>query len=545
MATVTVKPWPSIAPGAACRPAMPGRQASAGGSDRRAARGYRPAPRAARIRDSRRRGRAAWPTSGSTAMEVRPLEASAGRSSSPFWLEAAVLQRPEQQPERARRRLQQRRHVDVIGAEADAVFAQRRARFLVEALDLVGDLGRSSTPSASASWKAMPRAIPAMSSALPAANSGPSSFSMWLFSHSVEPRLRPLRARGRSAVRRRAIADAARAASSAGHQAGHRLAGPAQRAVVDKHERIVGGFGKPFRRASISPASAFCAAARSALASVAPPEASGANWKPARRPIMWPSTRTSPVLLISASSIAFSLNRRISTLVRRSTKRCGEPFMQRIGKLVLDAARYALPMLGIVEPVGPVGGKGPGADLGDAVGERVDVAVGAVGQRYLARRTSRREMPALPRQESIEGQRPARHGWPARSCGSRGPGRPPTGAATALGGGGEFAHLVLARRAFEHAHVVRDRRARQPFARRACVRGSRAGPRCEREIERGVAPLQHRHRLERVALEPLDEFRSRTAGQRPVVPKVPSRMWRARRGRRSAPARPAMRRRNW
>ena len=38
----------------------------------------------------------------------------------------------------------------------------------------------------------------------------------------------------------------------------------------------------------------------------------------------------------------------------------------------------------------PVGGKGPGADVGDAVGEGVDVAVGAVGIGDLAARTSRR-----------------------------------------------------------------------------------------------------------------------------------------------------------
>ena len=51
----------------------------------------------------------------------------------------------------------------------------------------------------------------------------------------------------------------------------------------------------------------------------------------------WPSTRTSPVLLISVSSIVFSLSRRISTLVRRSTNRSVKTLVQRIGQLVLDA----------------------------------------------------------------------------------------------------------------------------------------------------------------------------------------------------------------
>ena len=53
--------------------------------------------------------------------------------------------------------------------------------------------------------------------------------------------------------------------------------------------------------------------------------------------------------------------------------------MQRIGQTILYRARALLPMDRIAKPVRPVGGEGPGADMGDAVGERVDVAVGAVG----------------------------------------------------------------------------------------------------------------------------------------------------------------------
>ena len=74
-------------------------------------------------------------------------------------------------------------------------------------------------------------------------------------------------------------------------------------------------------RASISPASAFWAAPASVFASEPAAEASGVNMKPSSRPITWPSTTTSPVLLMSVSSAVFSRMRRISTLVRRSTKR--------------------------------------------------------------------------------------------------------------------------------------------------------------------------------------------------------------------------------
>ena len=51
-----------------------------------------------------------------------------------------MLERPELRRQRARRGLEQSRQIDVIGAEAHAVFAQRGACRLIEALDLLGHL---------------------------------------------------------------------------------------------------------------------------------------------------------------------------------------------------------------------------------------------------------------------------------------------------------------------------------------------------------------------------------------------------------------------
>ena len=51
-----------------------------------------------------------------------------------------VLQRPEQGQEAGRPRLDQRRHEDVVGAEANAETAQRRARVLVERLHVGRDV---------------------------------------------------------------------------------------------------------------------------------------------------------------------------------------------------------------------------------------------------------------------------------------------------------------------------------------------------------------------------------------------------------------------
>ena len=53
---------------------------------------------------------------------------------------AVVAERPEQRDQSGGARLQQRRHEDVVGAEAHAEASQRRAPFLVERLDLVGDV---------------------------------------------------------------------------------------------------------------------------------------------------------------------------------------------------------------------------------------------------------------------------------------------------------------------------------------------------------------------------------------------------------------------
>ncbi len=57
--------------------------------------------------------------------------------------------------------------------------------------------------------------------------------------------------------------------------------------------------------------------------------------------------------------------------------------MESVRKPVFDAAGDVLPVLWIGEPIRPVGGKGPGADMGNAVGERIDIAVGAIGERDL------------------------------------------------------------------------------------------------------------------------------------------------------------------
>ena len=104
----------------------------------------------------------------------------------------------------------------------------------------------------------------------------------------------------------------------------------------------------------------------------------------------------------------------------------GEPLVQRIGQAVLDGARAVLPVLGIGQPVGAVGHERPGADVGDAVGKRVDIAVGAVGERHLLGEPVLRDALVAGPSGTCRACRPARHGSASRSCGSRGSGTLPT-----------------------------------------------------------------------------------------------------------------------
>ena len=62
------------------------------------------------------------------------------------FLRARVLQRPQLRGQRARRRLDQRGEVDVVGAEAHAELAQRGAGVLRQGFQLLGDLGALQHP---------------------------------------------------------------------------------------------------------------------------------------------------------------------------------------------------------------------------------------------------------------------------------------------------------------------------------------------------------------------------------------------------------------
>ena len=73
----------------------------------------------------------------------------------------------------------------------------------------------------------------------------------------------------------------------------------------------------------------------------------------------------------------------------------GQRAMQRVGELVLDGARQLLPMGGIGQPARAMGNVGPGADMGDAGHQGIDVALGMIQARDLRCHPVGRQAPRM------------------------------------------------------------------------------------------------------------------------------------------------------
>ncbi len=81
----------------------------------------------------------------------------------------------------------------------------------------------------------------------------------------------------------------------------------------------------------------------------------------------------------------------------------GQALMEGIGELVLDRARPFLPMVGIVEPLGPVGHEGPGAHMGDPHGQSVDIPFRAVQPVQMPGQPIRRQTIVVIQQVLVDG----------------------------------------------------------------------------------------------------------------------------------------------
>ena len=155
-------------------------------------------------------------------------------------------------------------------------------------------------------------------------------------------------------------------------------------------------------RASISPASALRAAACNALASEPPAEFSAAKREAvetADHVALDDHFATFLNFSFQCGVLSQPLHQHAGAAIHEAL---GEALMQGIGKLVLDGARFGLPMFRIGKPVRAVRHKRPGPHMRDPVRQRIDVAVGSVGLRDLAGEPVDRYF-TLPHQESIEG----------------------------------------------------------------------------------------------------------------------------------------------
>ncbi len=76
--------------------------------------------------------------------------------------------------------------------------------------------------------------------------------------------------------------------------------------------------------------------------------------------------------------------------------------MKGVGQCVLNRPRAVLPMLGIVQPLGAMGHECPGANLGEPVRQRIEVAVGAVGLGDLIGEPILRNLALLAHDEAVE-----------------------------------------------------------------------------------------------------------------------------------------------
>ncbi len=179
-------------------------------------------------------------------------------------------------------------------------------------------------------------------------------------------------------------------------------------------------------------------------------------------------------------------------------------FVQCIGKLVLQSARALTPAFGVLEPVRPAGGVGPGAHVREARLQRVEIAFGAIesfefsGNPFIWHAPFRREdvtRDAPGEADMLLGTGLAKIRQLA--CFPK--------AAHALGSAHYWDQFAVLSQALQHHFVVGAAHARETGA---------VGRRLQRlqqrrdgvEAEFAVAPLNSFDRLEFMALDPLDQI---------------------------------------
>ena len=183
----------------------------------------------------------------------------------------------------------------------------------------------------------------------------------------------------------------------------------------------------------------------------------------------------------------------------------GQALVQGVGQLVLDGARALLPMPGVVQPIAAVGDVGPGADVGDARGERVDVAVAAVDPIDLARHPVLGQALLAGGQEAVDAAQQAGVliGQDLLEVGDL---ADLPEQAHGAGIAGQLRDLRIAGERRQRREVVGLADADQLGLRRPALQGAEQKPR-RTEVEVPVAPVERAQGIEAVRLDRLDEIR--------------------------------------
>ena len=181
----------------------------------------------------------------------------------------------------------------------------------------------------------------------------------------------------------------------------------------------------------------------------------------------------------------------------------GEPVVQCVGQTVFYAARHALPMGGIRKPVTTVGDEGPGADMCNAVRQRIDVAVDPVGEGDLAGKP-------VVGNDPVAGQMGIEPGDQVgmvrrRDLAVIGDLADIPEQANPLRRRRDPADGLVAQGVVESGFIGRGRGPCQAlFARRLVQRAAQALD--AGEVERAIAPLENLERVEAVAFQRLHQF---------------------------------------
>ena len=318
-------------------------------------------------------------------------------------LDAAMLERPELRGERARGRLQQRRQINMIGAEAHAEFAQARPAVLIEAAHLVRHPGaiQHAERFGDLEGDAAPRAFEPV--ALFEVGQRAEPLGHELGEPGVEPGLHLVQRRARQLLVGQHL-NARFEQLVAARQLADDLAEPAHGPVIGEREGVVDGLMHALGAGLDLARQSLLRRGVQRLGRLA----RGLRVRREAESLQLADMLTFDRHLSGGGDLSIEhlfLSQATQQHARPAIDEpLGEPLVQGVRQPVLYLTRRALPMRGIMHPIGTIGDIGPGAHMRQAPRQRVDVPFDAVGRVELIGEPGVRDAPGA-HHESVDRQR--------------------------------------------------------------------------------------------------------------------------------------------